>query len=283
MPISWSDIFEKLEFDLSDLIADLIIILFTCLFTALLLNIIRKITGRISSNVIDKYDRNRSKAIVTSMSMLNSVSKALLYFLAFAIIVNRLGFGAALTNMITAAGIGVLVISMGAQSAINDLISGAFILFEKQYGVGDYIKVNDFTGTVKELSMRCTYLDSWTGEQIAIPNGQIRTIINYSTESNLAIVDVQFPYKVDAERARCILQEVADEYYEKHPDICCEKPTVVGINSFDENAYSMAIYQKAVGRNHFAIQRDLRLAVKKRFEIEKLSYPYTRIVVEQKS
>ena len=185
-----------------------------------------------------------------------------------------------LSNIVTAAGVGALVISLGAQSVISDVIAGTFILFENQYRVGDYVQINnEYTGTVLSLAMRCTYLQTWKGEKIIIPNGQIKTVTNYSGEFNMAIVDIPTPYEEDSERILNIIKDIANKYYDEHLDICFEKPNVVAINSFDSSSITMTIYQKAKGRNHITIQRDLKLAVKKRFDQDGISIPYNQIVV----
>ncbi len=279
MNFNWQDVLNKLQFDLTSLVADLIMIVIAFILAALFLKWLSKLTNRIIRKANQNKDDPRSKSIITLMTHVRSIGRYLTYFLAFCFAVNRLGYGNFLSNIVTAAGIGALAISLGAQSIISDIVAGAFILFEKQYNVGDFVKINEYSGTVTSLATRCTYLKSWTGEKIIIPNGQVKTVINYSGEFNMAQVVIATPYEADSEKVLNILKEVADEYYQQHQDICYDKPDVVGINSFDESSVSMAIYQKAKERNHFRIQRDLRLAVKKRFDKEGISIPYNQIVV----
>ena len=220
---------------------------------------------------------------MTFMTLLRSVSRYAIYFVAFCIIVNQLGYGSVLSNIITAAGVGALVISLGAQSVISDMIAGAFILFEQQFNVGDYVQINEYSGTISAMAMRCTYLETWKGERIIIPNGQIKTVINYSGKFNMAIIDVPTPYEADSEKVKAILQEEADKYYEENKNICYDKPIVLAIASFDESAVTMTVQMKAKGRNHFTIQRDLKMAIKKRFDKEGISIPYNQIVVHKES
>ena len=198
---------------------------------------------------------------------------------ATCLIINQLGFGNVLSNVVTAAGVGALIISLGAQSIIKDVIAGAIIMFERQYAVGDFVKINEHEGTVSSLAMRCTYLKNWKGQQIIIPNGQITTVINYSGEFNMAIVEVPVAYEEDTDRVFAVLKDVADRYYEENKEICYEEPSVLGINSFDESSLGFSIIMKAVKRNHYKIQRDLRVLIKKRFDEEGISIPFSQIVV----
>lgn len=281
MTINWNEIMEKLKLNMTTLVFDLIVIVLILLIARIALNALSRFTSRVIGKANRMDDEGRAKEIVTSMTLLRSAGRYTIYFVAICLIINQLGFGTALSNIVTAAGIGALVISLGAQSIIKDIIAGAFIMFERQYAVGDYVRINDHEGTVTSLAMRCTYLKNWKGQRIIIPNGQITTVINYSGDFNMAIVDVPVPYEEETERIFNVLNEVADQYYEKHQDICYDRPSVTGINSFDESSVGFSIYQKAVRRNHYQIQRELRTAIKKRFDEEGISIPYSQIVIHE--
>ena len=288
MKVDWSQVLEKLAFDMTGLVVSLIQIVIVFVFARIALALLTHLTSRVIKRAMEvgekKNDPSYSKSITTSMTLTRSVGRYLIYFAALAIVINLLGYGSAFSNVVTAAGVGALVISLGAQSIIKDVIAGFFIMFEHQYAVGDYVKINDsYDGTVTSLAMRCTYLKTWKGQQIIIPNGQITTVINYSGEFNMAIVDVPVPYEEDPDRVLSILKETATAYYMEHPDLCFDVPNVVGINSFDDSSVGFSIYQKAVKRNHYRVQRDLRTAIVKRFNEEGISIPYSQIVVHEKN
>ena len=281
MTVNWNEIMEKLKLDMTTLVFDLIVIAFILLMAKIVLDALSRFTSKVIDRARKLDDEGRSKEIVTSMTLLRSAGRYTIYFVAICLIINQMGFGSALSNIVAAAGIGALVISLGAQSIIKDIIAGAFIMFERQYAVGDFVKINDYEGTVTSLAMRCTYLKNWKGQQIIIPNGQIATVVNYSGDFNMAIVDVPVPYEEDTDRIFAILNEVAEKYHEEHPDICYDSPSVTGINSFDDNSVGFTVYQKAVKRNHYQIQRELRTAIKKRFDAEGISIPYAQIVIHE--
>ncbi len=281
MTINWKQVLEGLRLDTANLITDLISILFILILAKICLNILTKFTNDVAKKSQNIGDESRTKEIITSMTLLRSVGRYTIYFAAVCLIINQLGFGTALSNLVTAAGVGALIISLGAQSIIKDMIAGAFIMFERQYGVGDFVKINEHEGTVTSIAMRCTYLKNWKGQKIIIPNGQVSTVINYSGEFNMAIVEVPAPYDEDADRIFEVLKEVAEKYYEEHKDICFEAPNVLGINSFDESSVGFAVHMKAVKRNHYRIQRDLRYLIKKKFDETGISIPFNQIVVHQ--
>ncbi|MBR2578323.1 MAG: mechanosensitive ion channel family protein [Erysipelotrichaceae bacterium] len=274
---NWTDIMEKLE--KFSFLAIIIKIIFVLVAARLLLAILSRMTSRVIKRSEGISDDNRRKSIVTTMTLLRSVGRYAIYFVAICIIINELGYGSALSSIVTVAGVGALVISFGAQSIIKDLLAGVFITFERQYGVGDFVKINEFEGTVTSVAMRCTYLKNWKGEKIIIPNGQINTVVNYSDGFNMAIIDVPVAYEADIKKVVGILKEEAEKYRKDNADICIDEPSVLSINAFNDSSMSVRIIQKAKDRNHYQIQRDLRVAIKERFDKEGISIPYNQIVV----
>ena len=275
--INWTDLFEKIKENRFIIVIVKIIIILAA--ARLLLGLLSRMTGRVIKRSEKIDDDNRRKSIVTSMTLLRSVGRYAIYFVAICFIINELGYGSVLSSIVTVAGVGALVISLGAQSIIKDLLAGVFITFEKQYGVGDFVKINEFEGTVTSVAMRCTYLKNWKGEKIIIPNGQIDTVINYSDGFNMAIIDVPVAYEADIKKVVEVLKEEAEKYRQEHEDICIDEPGVLSINEFNDSSMTVRVIQKAKDRNHFQIQRDLRTAIKERFDKEGISIPYNQIVV----
>ncbi len=279
MTINWNEIAERFKLNMTTLIVNLIAIAFILFLARVMMALLTRFCSRVIRKAESAKDERRHKEIVTSMTLLRSAGRYTIYFAALCLIINQLGFGSVLSNLVTAAGVGALIISLGAQSIIKDVIAGAFIIFERQYSVGDFVKINDYEGTVTSVAMRCTYLKNWKGQRIIVPNGQITTVVNYSGEFNMAIVDVTVSYEDDPDKVFEVLKEVADRYYEENREICFDKPNVVGITAFNDSSVGFSIQLKAVARNHYKIQRDLRYEVKKKFDETGITIPYNQIVV----
>ena len=87
----------------------------------------------------------------------------------------------------------------GAQRIVQDLLSGFFIITEKQYGFGDLVELaisgvaDDARGTVEDVTLRVTKLRSSEGEMFTIPNGQIVKALNLSKDWARAVVDIPVP------------------------------------------------------------------------------------------
>ena len=90
------------------------------------------------------------------------------------------------------AGIGIigLIIGFGAQSLIEDIITGAFIIFEGQYHIGDIIVLDDFRGVVRSVGVRTTTIEDTGGNLKVVNNSDIRNFQNRSRKLSLAVCDV---------------------------------------------------------------------------------------------
>ena len=73
---------------------------------------------------------------------------------------------------LTFASMGGFAVGFGAQSLVKDLINGFFILFEDQYGVGDYVTIGTFDGIIDSIGIRTTVIKDFNGDIHSIPNGQ---------------------------------------------------------------------------------------------------------------
>ena len=279
--IDWTKITDELNDFMIVILKDIIVIVLVFFISRFLLNRLTSFTTKFMERAQAMDDKNKSKDLATSMTLVRSVGRYAITFVAVVIVVNQLGFQNVFSNVITAAGVGALVISLGAQSIIQDMLAGLFLMFEKQFGVGDYVKIGDYEGTVTSIAMRCTYLKNFRGEKIIVPNGQIKSVINYSNEFNMAVIEVPTPYEANTMEIVEILKDVAWKYYEEHKDICYDTPNVVAIAAFQDSAVQINIYIKAKERNHYKIQNDMRLLVKERFDKEGISIPYNQIVVHQ--
>ena len=107
------------------------------------------------------------------------------------------------------AGIGILglVVGLGAQPLIADIIAGLFIVFEKVFDVGDIIVVDGFRGSVTEIGIRTTKLVDTNGNVKIINNADVKTVINMTNQLSLAVCDIGIEYGESLERVEAILKE----------------------------------------------------------------------------
>ena len=87
------------------------------------------------------------------------------------------------------AGIGIigLILGFGAQSLIEDVITGLFIIFEGKYSIGDIIVLDDFRGIVRDIGVRTTTIEDAGYNLKVVNNSDIRNFQNRSRNTSLAV------------------------------------------------------------------------------------------------
>jgi moderate conductance mechanosensitive channel len=104
-------------------------------------------------------------------------------------------------------------LGFGAQQLVKDLLSGFFIIVEKQYGFGDLVSLTvtgiaaEARGTVEDVTLRVTRLRSSEGELFTIPNGQIVKTVNLSKDWARAVIDIPVSTSADLNRVNEVLHQ----------------------------------------------------------------------------
>ncbi|TAF04346.1 MAG: mechanosensitive ion channel family protein, partial [Nostocales cyanobacterium] len=134
------------------------------------------------------------------------------------------------TPILAGAGIVGIAVGLGAQTLINDIVCGFFILFENYYLVGDYIeagKAEEKTveGTVEAIELRTTRIRHPNGQLHIIRNGDIGSITNYSKQYIFAVVEVDVPLNSNLADIYQVIEEIGQQLKANEPDVI--EPTLV--------------------------------------------------------
>jgi small conductance mechanosensitive channel len=215
----------------------------------------------------------------TIANLVNSVIKYLSVIIAVFLILSA--WGVQTPTLLAGAGIIGLALSFGAQSLIEDIFSGLFIIFEKQYMVGDVVEVGDFRGVVQEISLRVTKFEDINGDTKIINNSDIRGAINSSSSLSKAVCEVAISYDEDLERVEKIINDNLPAIKEKLPKIA-EGPFYMGVQTLADSAVILRIIAMCNENHRFAVIRELNREVKLLFDKNKIEIPFPQIVVHNK-
>lgn len=275
------DMLNKLLDKFKDISIDLLLIILIFVLAKIVINIVSKITGNTMKKADNLVNKDKSQEIKTSMTITHSANRYIIYTIAIILCLRILGLGEKVSSALLAAGIGGLVISFGAQSIVKDMLAGLFIMFEKQYLVGDYVKIGEYEGTVISIALRVTYLEC-AGKRVIIPNGEIKDVVNYSKTNSLAIITIPTPYEEDTRKVMKVIQNVIDKYYETHSELLTENKAVVpGIDVLNSSSVDITIRVQTQPLKHWEVQRDLKLLIKEEFKKKKIDIPYNKLVISK--
>jgi small conductance mechanosensitive channel len=159
-------------------------------------------------------------------------------------------------------------LGFGAQRIVQDLLSGFFIITEKQYGFGDLVTLtlgsaNDATGTVEDVTLRVTKLRTSDGEVFTIPNGQIMKSLNLSKDWARAVVDIPVPTNADLNEVNELLHAVCENAM-KNPamsELLLDQPQLMGVESLELDTVNLRMVARTLPGKQFEVGRQLRLLV----------------------
>ena len=136
-----------------------------------------KIANRVIGKFFSLQQKKMSERKIRTLSYLfKNVVKYFVYFVMACEILSIFGFD--MTSVLTVAGVGSVAIGFGAQGLVKDFITGLFIIIEDQFGLGDTVTINDFTGVVEEVGMRTTRIRNENGSVHIIPNSSVGVVTN---------------------------------------------------------------------------------------------------------
>ena len=201
-----------------------------------------------------KAKMKKSNRTKTVFALLDGFVK---YACAIAIIILILrACGVDTTALIASVGVLTLVVGLGAQPLIADIIAGIFIIFENEYNVGEIISINNFRGTVMEIGIRSTKLIDAAGNILIINNSSIGDVVNLSRELSLAVAECDFPYDVPLELIENLINNNLDRIKESIPDIV-EGPYYKGVSMYKDSNVTVKIVAQCLEENRFQVERDL--------------------------
>ena len=218
--------------------------------------------GRVLAQATGLAHARHVQRVTTLGSLLRSIVTFVVALIATLTVMALVGLP--LGPLLASAGVGGVALGFGAQSLVKDFLSGVFMIFEDQYGVGDVVDTGEAVGTVEEVGLRVTRLRDANGVVWYIRNGEIVRIGNKSQGWSTATVDSPVAYDENAERVIGIIRGVA-RTFDADPEwqeSLLEEPNVVGVESISGQTMTIRTVAKCAPNQNFAVQRELRERIK---------------------
>jgi len=159
-------------------------------------------------------------------------------------------------------------LGFGAQQVVKDLLSGFFIIVEKQYGFGDLVTLTivstaEATGTVENVTLRVTRLRSPDGEVLTVPNGQIVKCVNLSKDWARAVIDIPVQTSADLNKVTDILRKQCEHALEDKllGELLLDPPTLMGVESIEVDTVTLRLVARTLPGKQFEAGRRLRALV----------------------
>ena len=157
-------------------------------------------------------------------------------------------------------------LGFGAQQIVGDVLAGIFILSERQFGVGDLVRVGPLMGVgwveghVEEMTLRVTKLRTFDGDLVTIANGELRQSVNASRDWARVLIKVPLGRDVDldvvAERLDAVGAAMAAE--ERWKALVLEAPKVSGLDDLESESVHMRVVGRTLPAQQYKVARELR-------------------------
>ncbi|MGM0855718.1 MAG: mechanosensitive ion channel family protein [Pseudomonadota bacterium] len=190
--------------------------------------------------------------------------------LIIAVIAGLANLGVNVTPLLAGAGVIGLAIGFGAQTLVQDLITGIFILIEDSLAVDDFVQINGHMGTVEGLTLRTVRLRDLDGIVHIITFSRIESIHNMSRQFGIALMRIRIPHDMKVDDAIHLMQETAQEL-RKDPMMrhyIWSPLEMQGIDSFDDGGAILRMRFRTAPEMQWDVARAFNLMLKQRMEAD---------------
>jgi small conductance mechanosensitive channel len=204
----------------------------------------------------------------TMGSLLKSVASIMVFTVFVITAVAELGYP--IGPLVASAGVLGVALGFGAQSLVKDFLSGVFMIFEDQYGVGDVVDLGEAGGTVEAVGLRVTRVRDVQGTVWYVRNGEIIRVGNKSQNWARTVLDIPVALEQDLHRVQDVLRDVAHDLWddEDFAHLIIEEPEVWGVEDLTPNWATVRVTLKTAPLEQWAVAREMRQRIKIRFDHE---------------
>ena len=245
---------------------------------------VMKLEKAISNWYTEEMGKKTGKSSQTIFSFIDSLSAMGIWMIVLMLILQQ--FGIEIGPLLAGLGIAGVALALGLQDTLTGIFSALYIAVDQPLRIGDYVRLSDGTeGFVEDISWRSVRLETFAENIIIIPNSQIAkmTIKNYYLPKARtgAVVPFGVSYdadldkveKVSLDEAAKVMKGLGVEDYEP----------VFRVSNFGDSAIDCKVILRAGEyADRGKLMSDLMIALKKRFDKEKIEIPFPQIDVHNK-
>lgn len=246
----------------------------------IVLRIARVIINRIFGAVkgIDRDEEMIKRADTLAAIIRHALSVAIIGTAAIMILSQ---LGVEIGPVLAAAGVVGLAIGFGAQTLVQDVISGFFILMEDQIRVGDVVSINGTGGRVEKVSLRLTVLRDFQGRVHYIRNGKIDLVSNLTKGFSYYVFEIGVAYRENTDEVVGYITEVDREIRAdaNFGEDILEPMEIVGVDKFDSSAVIIKARIKTKPIKQWRIGREYNRRLKMKFDEKKIEIPYPHLTI----
>ncbi len=232
------------------------------------------IIGRILSNILGSLVSKaltKGKLEPSLVGFLVSLTK--IAVIVFSVIAALAKFGVETTSFVAVLGAVGFAVGFALQGSLGNFAAGVMILLFKPIKVGDLVETSGFLGTISEIGLFVTIMNTLDNRRIIIPNGKLTSdVINNLNANGLRRVDMTagISYDDDMNLAKRLCMEVM----EKHPHVLKEPAPAVAISEMGDSSVNLVVRPWTNPDYYWDVHFDVTQGIKEAFDANGISIPF---------
>ena len=225
--------------------------------------------------IIDKICEKKSVEISLKKFLLN-LSRAVMYILLVTVIIGLIGLD--MTSFIAIFASAGLAVGMALSGTLQNFAGGVMILAFRPFKVGDFIEAQGQSGTVKEISLFCTIINTLDNKTIIVPNGGLSTgIVNNYSKEPIRRVDltVSISYGDDYQLARSVIMELI----ESDTRIKQTPAPFIELSTLNQSSVDLAVLLWVDAADYAGVKFSMNERIYKTLPERGLNFPYPHLDV----
>ncbi len=232
------------------------------------------IIGRMACGLARSAVRKAMEKRDVDASLIPFLSGMVYFTLLAAVVIAVLGiFGIETTSLIAVLGTAGLAVGLALQGTLSNFSSGVMLLLFRPFRVGDFVDTSGVSGTVAEIGLFSTILNTADNVKIIIPNSGVfgATIKNFSandTRRNDIVLGIS--YDDDIGQAIGIVNQIL----EKDERVLKEPAPVVAVSELADSSVNLVVRPWCVKEDYWNLRFDLQRGFKEQLEAAGCSIPF---------
>ena len=221
--------------------------------------------------VVSLMDSRLGKRDPTLNSFLCGLVSAVLKILLLVSVASMVGI--ATTSFIAIIGAAGLAIGLALQGSLANFAGGVLILIFKPFKVGDAIEAQGYLGSVVEISILYTIINTFDNRRIVIPNGDLSnsSLTNLSAyETRRCDMSFRIGYSDDIDKAKAVCRRLIEE---DERALKAPEPLIV-VGALSESSVDLSVRAWTNSADLWPFYWDMQERVKKAFDAEGISIPF---------
>lgn len=191
-------------------------------------------------------------------------------------------FGVDSTSLLASAGLLSLIIGLGAQSLIKDILAGIFIVFEGEFRVGDIVTIGGFRGTVMDIGLRTTKVLGSDGNVKIFNNSEISGVLNMTKDMSVATCTIDIEYGQDLDFVEEVLGKELPAL-KKNNRAILDGPNYLGVKELGDSGVRLLIIASCNEADIKGVIRYMNKEILQIFYRNGINVPFPNVTVSMLS